>query len=273
MRDETAKRIIGGDAVVWMLIKGDNAQSNKVARLKLDEGLQKIEGSIDLPPALLEMFNPEQQDQIRQDLPIRFSVIEVDRNDAKEPILMSVLKNYDPDLYKERPSEPFIMPVFGCSRALAQIPAGYVDQDMLVEAVEYLTGSCSCEIKNQNPGFDLFIPVDYTSQLERDFVSEHTNPELFNPAEESYNPAENGGEEATTLPAAAASDSTVDKTEEANGTVVAQKKNDYTESSYGVEEGEKKGEGGVAVGGILAVVAAVILLVGVGSVFMSKGRE
>jgi hypothetical protein len=74
------------------------------------------------------------------------------------------------------------MPVFGQGRALAVENQNTFSSDMLNEMCYFITGSCSCEVKQLNPGFDLFIVEPWMQDLERSFVDEAKNPpDLFNP--------------------------------------------------------------------------------------------
>jgi len=57
----------------------------------------------------------------------------------------------------------------------------------LQDMSSFLTGSCSCEVKRLNPGFDVFIVEAWMADLARSFVEEANQPpELFNPL--SYEP-------------------------------------------------------------------------------------
>jgi len=58
-----------------------------------------------------------------------------------------------------------IVPVFGRGRALEVIPAPQVNADLIHDLTEYLCGACSCQVKEQNPGFDLLLSTDWNDAI------------------------------------------------------------------------------------------------------------
>ena len=61
--------------------------------------------------------------------------------------------------------EPILVPVFGRGRALGAWPASKMDEDQITEAMQFLCGACSCEVKALNPGWDLLIDADWDKLL------------------------------------------------------------------------------------------------------------
>jgi hypothetical protein len=62
-------------------------------------------------------------------------------------------------------TEPLIVPIFGKARALTVISGEKLSETAITNVAYYVTGSCSCEIKTQNPGIDLFIPLSWDSEI------------------------------------------------------------------------------------------------------------
>ena len=61
--------------------------------------------------------------------------------------------------------EPLLIPVFGRGRALEVIPARDLDEQLIENMTMFLSGACSCQVKSQNPGFDLLLTADWDNEL------------------------------------------------------------------------------------------------------------
>ena len=61
--------------------------------------------------------------------------------------------------------EAWIVPVFGRGRALGAWPASLMDEEGFDEVCHFLTGACSCQVKQQNPGWDLIMNIDWDDRL------------------------------------------------------------------------------------------------------------
>ena len=56
-----------------------------------------------------------------------------------------------------------LFPVFGRARALASMKGSTIDLDLIEETSRFLCGACSCQVKAQNPGFDLLAMAQWDS--------------------------------------------------------------------------------------------------------------
>ena len=45
------------------------------------------------------------------------------------------------------------------------IPASQLNADLIHDLTEFLCGACSCQVKEQNPGFDLLLSTDWNAAL------------------------------------------------------------------------------------------------------------
>jgi hypothetical protein len=63
--------------------------------------------------------------------------------------------------------ESFAAPVVGRGRVLGSWKLTDLDDVALEDITMFLTGSCSCRVKNQNPGWDVLLKVDWESALEK----------------------------------------------------------------------------------------------------------
>jgi hypothetical protein len=62
-------------------------------------------------------------------------------------------------------NEPLAVPVYGRGRALAVVPLAEVDVPLIEDLSRFLSGPCSCQVKEQNPGFDLPLAVAWDARL------------------------------------------------------------------------------------------------------------
>ena len=91
---------------------------------------------------------------------IAFSVYRLSRTDPAEQALVTMLLNSDTGL-----EGPIAFPVFGRGRALWAMAGKGLNADMISEAGMFLTGACSCEAKELNPGVDLLFAADWEAGL------------------------------------------------------------------------------------------------------------
>ncbi|SVE11941.1 uncharacterized protein METZ01_LOCUS464795 [marine metagenome] len=99
-----------------------------------------------------------------EDLKLGFSVITVAVDDPDEAVFREILLNSEDDLKDF--DEPIAFPVFGRGRALPALVGKGINNDMIDEASTFLSGPCSCQVKRQNPGFDLMTSVNWDQLLQ-----------------------------------------------------------------------------------------------------------
>jgi hypothetical protein len=158
-RQEMSKRILSGESAVWLLLQcGDRAKDDAMAA-QLREGLDRMEKSLKLPP-------PDPEDPpLRSEIPLKiaFSVLPVSPADPAESVFVAMLRQSDPDLLNA--AQPVAIPVFGRGRALFAIRAADLAQGV-VESCRFITGACSCEAKEFNPGIDLLVSTDWDDRIQ-----------------------------------------------------------------------------------------------------------
>lgn len=160
VRRELVDRLTDGQTAVWLFLpSGDPDKDDQVTAL-LREKLPEVQASLKLPHELdpddTTYDMPMQSDV---DLRIEFSLLTLDLNDPQESVLAGLLRgsmSEGLDAYL-----PGLIPVFGRGRALAFLPDDVIGPEAIEEICSFVTGPCSCQIKQQNPGVDLFIPVDW----------------------------------------------------------------------------------------------------------------
>jgi hypothetical protein len=158
-RQEMARRLVSGQSTVWVLLEGgDKAKDDAAAELLAREvaGLEKTlklpTPAEDDPPLLSEV-----------PLKIAFSVLRVARTDPAERAFVSMLVRSEDGL--EATAEPVAFPVFGRGRALWPMTGKHFTSEAFAEAGAFLTGACSCQAKELNPGLDLLVSLDWPEAL------------------------------------------------------------------------------------------------------------
>ncbi|MDA9777263.1 hypothetical protein N9D38_02400 [Rubripirellula sp.] len=159
-RVEMSRRLLAGDAVVWLLVTGLDQEKNEAIRQRLDLELPRLAKQIQLPEGIglpgSELFS-------EVPLLVQYSYLEIDRNDGKESFLIDLFSSIRP--LEVSKGEPLVIPVFGRGRALEVIPGSELNPHLMTDLTLFLSGACSCQVKEQNPGFDLLIDCDWKDEL------------------------------------------------------------------------------------------------------------
>jgi hypothetical protein len=197
VRRELVRRLVQGDTAVWLLLDSGDAARDEQAASLLQQELQRLEATLKLPE-----LSDSPDDVVRSSTPLKlaFSVLRVRRNDPAELPLVSQLLGSEPDLAGL--TDPMVFPVFGRGRALFGLVGPGIDADNIRGSARFLTGACSCQVKEQNPGFDLLIAVDWADLLAltdapQELASTTAEPELVPIASGSTPTAVNDAETAT----------------------------------------------------------------------------
>lgn len=160
LRQELASRLAAGQTAVWLLLEsGQPAQDDAVAE-RLETQLRELEQQLELP----ELSNsPEDALATTLPLELKFSILRIPRDVPAEHALVATLIGSEPDLAER--SDPMLFPVFGRGRALFPLIGAGINTKNIHDAAAFLAGACSCEVKEQNPGFDLLLAVDWLDLL------------------------------------------------------------------------------------------------------------
>lgn len=159
-RQELARRLGSGQTAVWILLEsGDSAQDDPVAA-RLEEELKRLEKELKLPE-----LTESPDDKLLSDAPleIKFSILRVPRKSADEAALVATLIGSEPDLAER--NDPMVFPIFGRGRALWALIGPGITAKNIYDSAAFLVGPCSCEVKEQNPGFDLLLFVDWEEKF------------------------------------------------------------------------------------------------------------
>lgn len=159
VRRELVRRILQGDSVVWVVATkaGGESEVERVA-----SRLRFLEQVAELPAQNPD--DPDSQLGPGPELKLKFSVLPLSLENPAERHFAAMLAGpIHADFVKE--GIPFAAPVFGRGRVLGAWPLEELDDLMIEDTSLFLTGRCSCRVKNENPGWDLLLKVDWETAL------------------------------------------------------------------------------------------------------------
>jgi len=170
-REEISKRLINGDSAVWIFVPSGNPAKDNHARALIKQELDSAVSTLDkIPTPVIPGYNEKK-------LTCKFSILPLSRTDPEERFLLDMLLHSESDL-QEYKDEPMVFPVFGRGRLLGCLFGEYISDKNIREAVAFITGGCSCEIKALNPGIDLLIAADWDRAITDFYAFDTPIPEL-----------------------------------------------------------------------------------------------
>ncbi len=200
-RTAIGELLAAGRAGVYVLLTGDDPGANQQAEAEIRQVLD------DLAAGRLALYAPPTDSSAAPSNPTlpEFGLITFPRTELSEKWLVDCLLGLEPDL--QTSSEPMAFLVYGRGRAIFSCLGKGICRDNLEQDITFITGACSCTVKEQNPGVDLLMRYDWNrvaTELSQRFGTEEGSlyrfggdmlfPELMLPADD--------------LPAATASDAT-----------------------------------------------------------------
>ncbi len=169
-RNEIIQKLSEGHSAVWIFLESGDAAKDQSALRRLQEQLEKDTEWLKLPTPEEMEITPELLESAKIKLQVQFSVITVRRDDLKEQFLIDCLLNSESDLRDY--DEPMAFPVFGRGRVLYAVVGQGIAADTIRKASSFIVGPCSCQVKEQNPGFDLLLRCDWDELVGETFISE-----------------------------------------------------------------------------------------------------
>jgi hypothetical protein len=164
VRKRLVSLLTQGEAVVWLLLaSGDRDADDKAARM-LTEELRRLQDVLKLPDGAAS--DPE----LRSEIPLRisFPIVQVSRKDAEEEFLVQALLNTQDGLTVA--AGPVVFPIFGRGRVLTALHGEQLSSMQVERWASYLCDSCSCRVKEANPGIDLLIRASWETLLDQPVV-------------------------------------------------------------------------------------------------------
>lgn len=164
LRTKLTKRLEAGDSAVWIFVPSGNEESDSVALSKLRQQTNADAKWLELPTADELEVDEKVLSTTKIPLKMQFSILTLNRDDEAEKFLLQSLLRSEADLM-DFDNEPLAFPVFGQGRVLYALVGKGIASDTIRTASSFMAGPCSCQVKNQNPGFDLLLRADWKSVL------------------------------------------------------------------------------------------------------------
>ncbi len=184
-RKELAESLINGESVVWIFIPSGNPSKDGRAKALIRNELDLALSALAKTPFYVLSAAGQKT------LSYGFPILTVSRTDPEERFFLDLLLNSESDLH-EYEDEPMVFPIFGRGRVLGCLFGEYITKKNIQDAVSFLAGSCSCEVKSLNPGKDLLMAALWDRVvLGGLFVEDDTElPELTGVMPETPDPVE-----------------------------------------------------------------------------------
>jgi hypothetical protein len=161
-RQEVAKHLLARKAAVWVVLESGNAEADAKAIQTLERELPRLQTTLEVPQVAEEVGLELGDIQTE----ITFAIVRVRRDDPKENVFVRMLLGVEPDL-KDFKDKPLVFPVYGRGRVMYAMVGEGINPRTIAAAGEFLVGPCSCQIKEDNPGVDLLLPVDWHAKVKR----------------------------------------------------------------------------------------------------------
>ncbi len=160
-RKELVDDLLKGQTAVWMFLESGDKTKDAAALEQLNKGIGQATKTVKLPDMpedeLPGWFDPSAAPEMR----IEFGIVKISHSDTNEKWLREMLRHSEPKLLTMK--EPMAFAVFGRGRVLPALTGDQITVANVVNSVIFLCGQCSCEIKEENPGFDILLTADWES--------------------------------------------------------------------------------------------------------------
>jgi hypothetical protein len=160
-RQDLLTKLLAGDSVIWVIVDNGKPEDDAEAA-RIEKRLRFLEQVVSLPPQ--DPNDPDSQLGPGPPLKLHFAMQRVSMKDPAEKIFCAMLAGAKAaDALAA--GQPFAAAVFGRGRVLGAWPLADLDDAALEDISMFLTGRCSCRVKNENPGWDILMTVDWEKAL------------------------------------------------------------------------------------------------------------
>lgn len=162
-RKEIVQRLGDGQSTIWLLLESGEATRDTAAAELLDGRLKHLASILQIPKLDAQDIANGLVSTGQEGLRLEFSTLRIARDDPREQLFIRMLLGAEADLADAQ--GPLVIPVFGQGRALYALVGDGIRHETIDKAASFLIGKCSCEVKEQNPGFDLLLAADWKALL------------------------------------------------------------------------------------------------------------
>jgi hypothetical protein len=159
---ELVRRLLAGDAVVWLVVPGSDSSETERALALLETELPLVAADTPLPRGIGLPGS-----ELLSDVPleVRFSVLVADSAAADAALLRHTLAAHLSAEKTDHEDAALVAAVFGRGRVAHVMPAAALDADTIATTTAFLCGACSCQAKQLAPGFDLLLAASWDERL------------------------------------------------------------------------------------------------------------
>jgi len=159
-RKKLVQQILAGDSIIWLIAdSGSPLDTGEVERI--EKRLKFLEQVASLP--IQDPNDPDSQLGPGPPLKLKFTSLRLRLDDPAERMLLHMLAGpqgtFDPT------TTSFAAAVFGRGRVLGAWPLAILDDASLEDACMFLVGRCGCRLKNESPGWDILLNLDWEKAL------------------------------------------------------------------------------------------------------------
>lgn len=159
-RKKLVQQLLAGDSVIWVIAdSGSRVDVLEVERI--EKRLKFLEQVASLP--IQDPNDPDSQLGPGPPLRLKFSTLRLRRDDPAEQLLLRMIAGPQGAFDPTRTS--FAGAVFGRGRVLGAWPLDILDDASLEDACMFLVGRCGCRLKNESPGWDILLNLDWEKAL------------------------------------------------------------------------------------------------------------
>ena len=165
VRRRIARDLLQGESAVFVLLESGNSQKDEAAAQLVKTQLAELEKELELPEAPPGQWDdPVYDEKGPPKMRLGFELVRLSRTDPAEQMFVRML--IAPAPQRLNGDEPVVFPIFGRGRALCAMVGDQITADNIGEEAAFIVGPCSCIVKDQNPGIDMLMAVDWDAALE-----------------------------------------------------------------------------------------------------------
>jgi len=179
-RKQIAEHIVAGESVVFALLTSPDPTANTKARVTAEKNLARLAEHLELPQLTEDDFAQHIDETVPIELKLSFKLVTIDPADEAEAKTVKLLTSYDPSI--KLADGPQLFAFFGRGRVIGPIPHTHIDERTLYDVCSYLVGACSCQVKADNPGWDMLLSVDWDQVVQGQLTLGEAMPPLTTPA-------------------------------------------------------------------------------------------
>ncbi len=160
VRKQIVEHILAGDSIVWVIADRGTSEDEVVVQ-HLEKRLKFLEQVASLP--IQNPNDPDSQLGPGPPLKLKFTLLRFRSDDPAEAAFVKMLAG--PIGHIDPAKTSYAAAVFGRGRVLGAWPLEDLTDTALEDASMFLVGRCSCRLKNENPGWDILMNVDWGKSL------------------------------------------------------------------------------------------------------------